>query len=35
VRSSFDGAEMRSDNEKAAGNTLCIGKDFEEVWAHF
>ena len=26
---------MRSDNEKAAGNTLCIGKGFEEVWAHF
>ena len=25
---------MRPDNEKSAGNTLCIGKGFEEVWAY-
>ena len=35
VRSSFDGAERRPDDEKAAGNTLCIGKVFEDVWAFF
>jgi len=35
VRSSFDGAEMWPDDEKAAENTCCIVKDFEEVWAHF
>ena len=26
---------MRSGNEKPAGNTLCIGKDFEAAWAYF
>jgi len=35
VRSSFAGAEMRSGNEKPAGNTLCIGKGFEAAWALF
>ncbi len=35
VHSSFDGAERRPDDEKAAGNTLCICKDFEDVWASF
>ena len=35
VRSSFAGAEMRSSNEKPAGNTLCIGKGFEAAWAFF
>ena len=25
---------MRPGNEKAADNTLCIGKGFEEVWAY-
>ncbi len=33
--SSFAVAEKRSDDEKAAGNTLCIGKAFEDVWAFF
>ena len=28
-------AEKRSDDEKAAGNTLCICKVFEDVWAFF
>ena len=35
VQSSFGEAEKRPDDEKAAGNTLCIGKDFEDVWAFF
>ena len=26
---------MWPDDEKAAENTCCIVKDFEEVWAHF
>ncbi len=26
---------MWPDDEKAAENTYCIVKDFEEVWAHF
>jgi len=34
MRSSSVGAGMRPDNEKSAGNTLCIGKGFEEVWAY-
>ena len=33
--SSFAGAEMRSGNEKPAGNTLCIAKGFEAAWAYF
>ena len=33
--SSFAGAEMRSGNEKPAGNTLCIVKGFEAAWAFF
>ena len=35
VQSSFAGAERRPDDEKAAENTLCICKDFEDVWAFF
>ena len=35
VQSSFGEAEKRPDDEKAAGNTLCIGKAFEDVWAFF
>ena len=35
MRSSFAEAERRPDDEKAAGNTLCIGKAFEDVWAFF
>ena len=35
VQSSFAEAERRSDDEKAAENTLCICKDFEDVWAFF
>ena len=35
VRSSFAGTERRPDDEKAAGNTLCIFKVFEEVWTFF
>ena len=33
--SSFDEAEKRSGDEKAAGNTLCIFKVFEDVWTFF
>ena len=35
MQSSFAEAEKRSDDEKAAGNTLCIYKAFEDVWAFF
>ena len=35
VQSSFAVAEKRSDDEKTAGNTLCIYKVFEDVWAFF
>ena len=35
VQSSFAVAEKRSDDEKAAGNALCIYKAFEDVWAFF
>ena len=35
MQSSFAEAEKRSDDEKAAGNALCIYKAFEDVWAFF
>ena len=35
VQSSFAGAEKRPDDEKTAGNTLCIFKVFEDVWTFF
>ena len=35
VQSSFGEAEKRPDDEKAAGNTLCISKVFEDVWTFF
>ena len=35
MRSSFDGAERQPDDEKAAENTLCIFKAFEDVWVLF